>query len=256
MKKNNFLTEYAFCIEIILTNNIDIKLTNYHKDLKVDGKEYFSSIFSFFENNEDNFSCIIDDKHINKEYLINGLFNDAQINMILLNLQLNDNPIFFSKTYYIEDIQIINNKFHANLGSLVDKFNKKILQKFSKNCRAKFCDDKCSLDIKQYTKKGEVMEIIEHNIFIDSNRNEDANFFNNGNVIFTSGKNKDLTFSIKKSNVSEIELQQNSLLKLTKGDNYEIIMGCDKDFLTCGETFNNVINFRGEPHIYRLNNPL
>jgi uncharacterized phage protein (TIGR02218 family) len=33
------------------------------------------------------------------------------------------------------------------------------------------------------------------------------------------------------------------------GDKYSITAGCDKQFNTCVEKFNNAINFRGEPHI-------
>lgn len=35
------------------------------------------------------------------------------------------------------------------------------------------------------------------------------------------------------------------------GDNFEAIAGCDKTISTCKSKFNNIINFRGEPHIPR-----
>ena len=33
------------------------------------------------------------------------------------------------------------------------------------------------------------------------------------------------------------------------GDAYEAIVGCNKQFNTCVNRFNNAVNFRGEPHV-------
>jgi uncharacterized phage protein (TIGR02218 family) len=33
------------------------------------------------------------------------------------------------------------------------------------------------------------------------------------------------------------------------GDTYEVHQGCDKYLATCRDVWNNVVNFRGEPHI-------
>ena len=37
--------------------------------------------------------------------------------------------------------------------------------------------------------------------------------------------------------------------KMEIGDQFEVIAGCDKQFNTCINKFNNAINFRGEPHL-------
>jgi uncharacterized phage protein (TIGR02218 family) len=36
---------------------------------------------------------------------------------------------------------------------------------------------------------------------------------------------------------------------LTVGDAYSLQPGCDKLLATCKVKFNNVLNFRGEPHV-------
>ncbi|WP_353285542.1 phage BR0599 family protein [Wolbachia endosymbiont (group B) of Agrotis puta] len=38
-------------------------------------------------------------------------------------------------------------------------------------------------------------------------------------------------------------------IKISTGDKYSILAGCDKAFLTCKNKFNNTVNFRGEPYI-------
>jgi len=38
-------------------------------------------------------------------------------------------------------------------------------------------------------------------------------------------------------------------VKLSEGDKYRAVIGCDKRFETCIKKFNNAVNFRGEPHV-------
>ena len=52
------------------------------------------------------------------------------------------------------------------------------------------------------------------------------------------------------------QFQYNSIIlaselpyKIEVGDNFNITAGCDKQFSTCCNKFNNAINFRGEPHL-------
>ncbi len=40
------------------------------------------------------------------------------------------------------------------------------------------------------------------------------------------------------------------------GDTYSLVKGCDKTIQTCFATFNNVVNFRGEPNVPGLDSML
>jgi uncharacterized phage protein (TIGR02218 family) len=46
-----------------------------------------------------------------------------------------------------------------------------------------------------------------------------------------------------------ITLQQFMPNAIAIGDDYTISAGCDKQLATCKTKFNNVVNFRGFPHV-------
>ena len=54
---------------------------------------------------------------------------------------------------------------------------------------------------------------------------------------------------VKSFYANEIETVLPLYIPIKEGQEFEIIAGCDKQFLTCTQRFNNAINFRGEPHI-------
>ncbi len=53
----------------------------------------------------------------------------------------------------------------------------------------------------------------------------------------------------KDSGSVRIELWQRMSETIALGDQFRIVAGCDKQFSTCKEKFDNVANFRGFPHV-------
>ena len=72
---------------------------------------------------------------------------------------------------------------------------------------------------------------------------------------FATIKQNNLTFHkiqkliINKFQYNSIILASELPYKIEVGDNFNITAGCDKQFSTCCNKFNNAINFRGEPHL-------
>jgi uncharacterized phage protein (TIGR02218 family) len=56
---------------------------------------------------------------------------------------------------------------------------------------------------------------------------------------------------VKKWDVAtgEFELFEAMPYEIEVGDPYTVFYGCDKTLPTCRDTFNNVVNFRGEPYV-------
>jgi hypothetical protein len=76
-----------------------------------------------------------------------------------------------------------------------------------------------------------------------------SEYYQNGVVTWTSGANLGLSMEVKTYRPGYIELFQPMIFTVALGDTYSIKAGCDKQLSTCLGRFNNVINFRGEPHI-------
>lgn len=77
-----------------------------------------------------------------------------------------------------------------------------------------------------------------------------APYYSQGFIIFTSGQNAGLTYSIKAQfSTSNILLSSKTLLPLTIGDTFTIYAGCDKTTATCQSRFSNLIHFGGQPFV-------
>jgi uncharacterized phage protein (TIGR02218 family) len=53
----------------------------------------------------------------------------------------------------------------------------------------------------------------------------------------------------RKNSLVIFELWQAMPEPVAAGDNFTVTAGCDKQFQTCHDRFNNIVNFRGFPHI-------
>ncbi len=78
----------------------------------------------------------------------------------------------------------------------------------------------------------------------------DTGYFTSGKVTFTSGKNQGLSMEVKGYVPGVVDLQLPMPYRIAVGDTYRIEKGCNKRFIEdCKDTYDNAINFRGEPHL-------
>jgi hypothetical protein len=75
--------------------------------------------------------------------------------------------------------------------------------------------------------------------------------YDQGRVKWTTGSNAGLAMEVKRWDAStrELVLFLPMPFDIVAGDEFEILPGCDKQITTCKDPFDNVINFRGEPHV-------
>lgn len=74
-------------------------------------------------------------------------------------------------------------------------------------------------------------------------------YFAYGTVKFTSGANAGYTLQVGKFAPGVVTLDLPPPHPLNVGDTYTIVAGCDRQFGTCKNRFNNVVHFRGEPYV-------
>ena len=250
--------EYAICWHIKLKDGKDIGFTNHNDDIEIDGFNYLAkaligydaiheSIDTLKSINE--ISGIIDHELIREDDILKGKFDNALLSIYLVHYRHSEQHKHLLKQGYIGNIKYSNNQFYADIIPLVEKLSANITQSFSPYCRAKFCDERCKLNKSIYTKIGQICKIINKNSFLDEDRNEDNYYYNFSTIKFLSGENKSITLRVSNFHNKIVEVILSPMLKLNLDDKYEIIAGCDKNFSTCINKFNNAINFRGEPHI-------
>jgi uncharacterized phage protein (TIGR02218 family) len=75
-------------------------------------------------------------------------------------------------------------------------------------------------------------------------------FFDYGLVTFSTGLNAaGLAYEIKDYSSKEFTLFLPPAFPVAVGDKFKAVAGCDGNFSTCKNRFNNVVNFRGEPYV-------
>jgi uncharacterized phage protein (TIGR02218 family) len=140
--------------------------------------------------------------------------------------------------------------FEAELRGMTQPLSQRIGRIYTAACQANFGDNKCKFNTNSITDNLIVTSLIDDRKFGSSSTNQD-NFYNGGILTWTTGKNKNIKIEVKGSLLSlgTIELHQKMIYEIQLGDSFKIYRGCDKSIETCKNTFNNVVNFRGFPHV-------
>ena len=232
------------------SNNIIFDNNTYIPNNGIEGNIINNGINLEIENTD--IKGFIDSETINHNDILSGKFDNAEIEIFLLDLNLNEKVSIFNG--YIANISYQNNIFIANIKNKTLLLEKIIGDTYSPLCRCCFCDKKCGLNKDNYTIKGVISEIInqlEFNTNTEKIINKDNNYFTNGIIKMINGKNNGITTEVKKSVNNYIGLKFKFPFEINVGDQFEIIAGCDKEFYTCCSKFDNAINFRGEPNLPR-----
>jgi len=198
------------------------------------------------------FSNIISSDLITINDILAGKYDNATIEIFLIDINNKDNGEIILLNGTISDIECKDNTFIAKVKGLKDKINKTIGEVYSPLCRCSFCDEKCGLDKSNFTFLGTITNVTDAVTFITTDEtilNQSDGYFDNGIIEFTSGNNNGQKMEIKQYANGTFLLALNLPQELSVGDTFNVIAGCDKQFSTCCDTFSNAVNFRGEPHL-------
>lgn len=115
-------------------------------------------------------------------------------------------------------------------------------------CRWVLYDAGCALLAANFAVSGSVSAGSNSQYLNTSLTNVDS-YFNQGKLVWTSGQNNGLSFSVRLYfNASgQVILYRVLPFPPQVGDTFTIYPGCDKSASTCLNKFNNIANFRGEP---------
>ncbi|MDP4709523.1 MAG: phage BR0599 family protein [Rickettsiaceae bacterium] len=201
--------------------------------------------------------------------LISGIFNDSAENHIILHgvfekygiskddklvgsnikiMYLQNDEIKHLVTYICTQYNVNDLDFEMRCEPETIKYGQSLLQMFSKTCRAKFGDNKCMINIEDYVIN---CDLLSHNVNLlicDIQDVEDGLF--KGGKLRTEDHRE---FKILTHNGNYIEIDSALELDFSGYKRVTLVPACDKKFRTCCYSFNNAVNFRGEPAIPESN---
>lgn len=145
----------------------------------------------------------------------------------------------------IGKITVTDQTFQIEVKGLADRLSTKQGWVTSANCRNRFCDTLCGLNIASYTDTLQVSAPNNPQLFTSNTARAD-NYYLGGKLTWTTGANTGRVTTVIYSNGSNIRMFDPMPDTIAIGDQCTVQRGCDKTFRTCREIFGNGTNFNGE----------
>lgn len=260
--KSEVLT-LANCIKIERKDGQIVGFTDLDQDLYIDGLLYkaqpgfnISAVHSQLGLGDNLEIEFIKNDFIKEFEILSGKFEDAYYTYFVVNYEHLEQNKLILKSGHFGKAQLLDKHFRIELRSMSDLLNRTIGSVYTPYCRAALGDFQCGLKLEDYAVFGRVTslrnELSTHTYMLqDNTRTEEDGYFDGGNLTWISGPFQGVTITIKKYLKKEQELTFFLPLpgKMNISDEYKLTPGCTKSLKMCRDTFNNVINFRGEPFI-------
>jgi uncharacterized phage protein (TIGR02218 family) len=145
--------------------------------------------------------------------------------------------------------------FTAEIRGLSERLGQQSGRLYTATCAADLGDARCTISLADpaFHGSGTVAGLSSTSTFTASGLESfDDGWFKAGKLIFTGGANTGLSVEVKshrKAASVTLDLWQPMAEPIVAGDTFTVTAGCDKRFQTCHDRFNNVLNFRGFPHV-------
>jgi uncharacterized phage protein (TIGR02218 family) len=250
-------TTLATCIKVTLTNGEVYGFTDHDQPLVIDGLTYsaesgytataIQSNHTLAVDNLD-IEALLDSPIITEADLLAGKWNYAEVEMFMVNYEDLSMGSLKLRKGTTGETKIKDTSFMTELRGMTQPLQQVIGELYSASCRVKrFGDERCGVDRSAHTFEVEVQSVEDpKNFTIDGTYAN--NLFDYGEVEFTSGLNNGVLYEVKTNVNNAITLQLTTVFPIEVGDTLKIVKGCNRTVTSC-KSYNNILNFRGEPYI-------
>lgn len=184
-----------------------------------------------------------------------GLYDAAEIWQWLVDWRRPDLRVLMFRGH-LGEIRRTDGSFEVELRGLAERLNVPVGRSILRTCDRVLGDAKCGVDRTQPSFSAEVVAGSESSgvrIVCAGLGTFAPRWFAQGAVTWLDGANAGRAQTIRSdSSVGGqriLELWQEPGRPLQPGDRLKVVAGCDKRADTCRKKFNNILNFRGFPHI-------
>lgn len=199
-------------------------------------------------------SGALTDEGLRESDLLNGLYDGASVETWLVDWShVEDRTLLDVAT--IGEIKRGARAFSAELRSNAHIFDQQQGRSFQRGCAADLGDKRCGIDLSAsvFHTTGRVGSFTGGVLSIDLADSFESGFFAGGALTFVSGANAAGRLSIKTHRQdgarASLGLWTQPGAPVLAGDMISLTAGCDKSPSSCQRKFNNIVNFRGFPHM-------
>lgn len=252
------VTTLATCWKLTRTDGVVMGFTDHDGPLLIDGVQYAAetgftptAVTASSSLSVDNMDVegMLEANSITEEDIMAGRYDFAEIEVFQVNYRGPADGRILLRRGWLGEITLRHRRFVAEIRGLTQKLSQQVGELYSPACRAELGDGRCRVNMAVFTHTGVVEQAESRALFSDSARHEENGYFTAGKITFTSGENAGLSMEIKAFAEGQFTLALPMPYSVAVGDTYSVQAGCDKNFSTCAQRFNNAVNFRGEPHV-------
>jgi uncharacterized phage protein (TIGR02218 family) len=199
-------------------------------------------------------SGALNDDTLNEDDLAAGRYDAAGVELWLVDWSEPGLRVLLAKGS-LGEVRRDGALFTAEMRGLSDKLARDTGRLYTSTCSADCGDARCKVDfmLPAFRGNGTVAALLATSALRAGGLGGFADgWFTGGRLTFTGGANEGLSVEVKlhrKTADVTLDLWQAMPHEIAPGDTFIITAGCDKRFATCHDRFDNVVNFRGFPHI-------
>lgn len=254
---NDEVTTAAWCWKLTLKDGTVFGFTNHDEDIVSNNVTYeaatgFVPTAVETSNNMsvDNLEVegFLDSASINENDIAIGRFDFAKVEIFVCNWMKLKDPLFITRKGTIGQVKHSKYGFQAEVRGLLEAYQQSAGIVYQKTCRAKLGDAKCTVNVNSLSVAGTVTQVNADGTF-NTSLTQGQGYFDYGIMSFTAGTNMGGQYEVKTFAGGIVTLFLPTLYPVAVGDTFTVLPGCDGNFSTCKTKFNNVLHFRGEPHI-------
>lgn len=244
-----------------------VGFTSHDRDLAIGGVTYAASnaitpsaVKQQTGTGVDNLDIVglLSSAHLTETDILAGLYDNSKIQVSICNWADLTMGTMIVMAGILGEVRVRDGQFSAEVRSLAQYLTQQIGVLATPTCRVtNLGDARCTVDLTPYTYSSTVTAIdspTEIRCAFATGVVANPTLFAYGIFKFTSGDNdgeeREIQSAVQSSGTEILFiLQEEPGYVVQVGDTMTAIQGCDRSFFTCCHTFNNAVNFRGEPGI-------
>ncbi len=240
---------YSYLFDLEFSSGIRVSLTSCSEHLTINEKEYYcksglSMAKASFNDSGKNLIIIkgiYEQEGIEKEHCIDGA--------IVSISSLDKNVVKQLYRYICTKVVSNDLEFELYCEPETIKYQKQLLNSFSKTCRANFADDKCGISLPKYSIDSIPYDISGKIMKFKELEGSKFSYFQNGTLQVLKHHLTIAEYKICIHVKETIGLEKEFTLSSNEYNSIRLIPSCDKKYLTCCYSYDNAVNFRGEPFV-------
>jgi uncharacterized phage protein (TIGR02218 family) len=257
------VTSLCHCWKLMRRDGVTFGFTDHDRDIVFDGVVYAarSGLEAAEATAELGFaigggevSGALVSAGLTEDDIASGFYDDASVETWLVNWSDVSQRLLLD-IGSLGEIRRADGTFVAEVRGLMHRLDEERGRLFGATCSADLGDARCGIDLASasYGASGAVTRTDGALVIAASGIAGGDGRYTAGRLIWTSGANSGVAVEVKVhraiAGTDEFELWQRAPQSIAPGDTFRVTAGCDKTHGTCRRKFDNIVNFRGFPHM-------